>query len=527
MRKKTRISTGLPFGVLRLAMQLPEAFIELMQALFSAYEMRSDWPAFLASFEQDPARAYRFNALKIADRGAFITLHERLLKDSAAYFGKTNTAEVESVPWTNDGLYLPVDFQPGKSIPYRAVLFYIQEASAMLPAQALSAKPGEAILDLCAAPGGKSARIAADLQGHGVLWSNDINAQRAKVLLRNLEQLGVSNAIVTVAEPAALAAALPASFDRILIDAPCSGEGMFRRDPGAAVAWANYSNAHLLEIQAGLLASAVRLLKPGGHIVYSTCTFNRSENEAQIEQFLANYPDFETVDIRPLLPSDAGVSPALFAHHGLRIWPHQAKGDGHFVCLLKHRPNVNMLDSDETMVMQPATTSLSKQDEKALDAARVAFLAMSRTFLSDAYYEILSALPLRQWRLEKGRLHLLPNTTFNYKIAAVKFLKTGCFLAEMKETAKGFVVKPSHSFLITLRAEDLSYALNLSAEDERVQQYLRGETLSVTDAEASAWPAPKGELWLPILWQKQPLGWGKRQGNTVKNLFPAGWRTTY
>ena len=486
-----------------------------MHTLFSDYGMEAEWTAFLDSFADAPARAYRFNPLKIADFETFKHLHTQLLQEQ-----QISSEPPERVPWSSDGVYLPPAYQPGKTQAYRAGLFYIQEASAMLPAEALNAKPGESVLDLCAAPGGKSARLAAALQGRGLLWSNDINAQRAKVLLKNLEQLGVSNAIVTIAEPAALAAALPARFDRVLIDAPCSGEGMFRRDPQAVSAWEAYSNEALLAIQAGLLRSAQRLLKAGGTIVYSTCTFNRAENEAQIERFLADYPAFTTVDIRPRLRDSSGLSDAFFEHRALRIWPQRAKGDGHFCCLLQSTAVEN--GRTEHPHVDPA---LTQKPDKALNEAREAFLTLSAAFLTEAAWNGLRNLPLWRWRLENLRLHLLPENPVELKMTAVKFLKTGSFLAELKSTAKGWIVKPSHSFLLTLRASELAYALNLTADDRRLSAYLKGETLSVTEQERAAWPAAISELWLPVLVENQPLGWAKLHGSTAKNLYPPGWRS--
>ena len=477
--------------------------------------MLMEWPAFLASFSAPPARAYRFNGLKLADFEAFEQLHERLLQEQGLA-----AAPIKRVPWSNDGIYLPNDYQPGKTQAYRAGLFYIQEASAMLPAEALAARAGESVLDMCAAPGGKSARLAAALGGRGLLWSNDINAQRAKVLLRNLEHLGVKNAVVTVAEPAALAASLPGRFDRVLIDAPCSGEGMFRRDPQAIGAWEAYSNEGLLEIQADLLRSAQRLVKAGGSIVYSTCTFNRAENEEQIERFLAKFPSFTTVDIRPGLRDSGGLSEALFEHRALRVWPQRAGGDGHFCCLLQSTAFDAKSTEDPYYALAHSIGS-----DKTLKEAREAFLVLAADFLTEAAAADLRSLPLWRWRFENMRLHLLPENAVEMKLPAVKFLKTGSFLAELKSTVKGWIVKPSHSFLLTLRAEELAYAMDLAADDHRLSAYLKGETLSVSEQERTAWPSSKKELWLPVLVENQPLGWAKLQGTTAKNLYPPGWRS--
>lgn len=472
--------------------------------------MDGEWPAFLASFSDSPARAYRYNGLKLSDMQ-----HFRLL--SAELSALQNLETLDSpVPWSSDGLYMQDNLQAGKTNAFRAGLFYIQEASAMLPAEVLAVEPGEKILDLCAAPGGKSAKLAAALQGKGLLWSNDINAERAKVLLRNLEQLGVANAMVSVAEPSALARALPAYFDRILVDAPCSGEGMFRRDPKAIKSWASYSNEKLLDIQAGLLAAASRMLKEGGFLVYSTCTFNRAENEMQIESFLASHPEFITVDVSERYIKEAGLSPALGDLHALRVWPQRNRGDGHFTCLLQKQGRIQ----GEKLLIH-ATSAASR---KSLEEARASFLALAKTFLSPDFLGQIEALPLDRWRLENMRLHLLPDVFVPIGIPAVKLLKTGRFVAELKETRQGLALKVSHSFLLTLTRRQLAYALDLESDEKRLAQYLRGETLSLDEAERSALPETKKDLWLPVCWKKQPLGWAKLQGLVAKNLYPPGWR---
>lgn len=496
-----------------------------MEKLFADYGMQQQWPAFLESFQEPPARAYRFNALKVDLTTEALALHQALLAEQQV----STEAATEPVPWSEDAYYLPDDFYPGKTLAYRAGLFYIQEASAMLPAAALHVRPGEQVLDLCAAPGGKSARLAADLAGRGLLWSNDINAQRAKVLLRNLEQLGVSNAVVSVATPQALADGLGPVFDRILVDAPCSGEGMFRRDPQASVAWEHYRNAELTEIQADLLHQASRLLQPGGYLLYSTCTFNRVENEEQILAFLASHPDFVTVDARPNLAGTEGLSEALFDRQTLRIWPHKAKGDGHFCCLLKHTGGASVAAdatagtfSDKSIAQ---STVVSVTETAALAAARQAFLKAVEPLLSPACFSCWEALPLARWRLEQQRLHLLPQGTVKWQLPAVKFLKTGLYLAELKATKAGYAVKFSHSFAVALHAKDLAYGLFLDVHDPRTEQYLRGETLALSEEERKVLPVVKGELWLPVVWDSHVLGWSKLSGSTAKNLYPPGWRS--
>ncbi len=233
-----------------------------------------------------------------------------------------------AVPWAEGGFYLRPGARPGASVAHWAGAFYLQEASAMLPAAALKARPGECVLDLCAAPGGKSSQIALAMGGEGVLVANEVDAARARVLAANLERLGVTNAVVLNETPARLAARWPGYFDAVLVDAPCSGEGMFRRDPQSREAWTDAAPRGCRKRQGEILDAAAKLVRPGGRLLYSTCTFNGEENEGSVADFLRAHADF--------FPEEFAL-PGLGASHGgmLHIWPHRARGDGQFAALLR------------------------------------------------------------------------------------------------------------------------------------------------------------------------------------------------
>lgn len=233
-----------------------------------------------------------------------------------------------AVPWAEGGFYLRPGARPGASVAHWAGAFYLQEASAMLPAAALKARPGERVLDLCAAPGGKSSQIALAMGGEGVLVANEVDAARARVLAANLERLGVTNAVVLNETPARLAARWPGYFDAVLVDAPCSGEGMFRRDPQSREAWTDAAPRGCRKRQGEILDAAAKLVRPGGRLLYSTCTFNGEENEGSVADFLRAHADF--------FPEEFAL-PGLGASHGgmLHIWPHRARGDGQFAALLR------------------------------------------------------------------------------------------------------------------------------------------------------------------------------------------------
>ena len=282
----------------------PAAFLDECREI-----LKDEFPAFLRALALPPRRALRLNPQR---NGA---------EQAAAPFLPDGAPRV---PWEPLGRYLAADAKPGAGIAHAAGAFYLQDASAMAPVAALDPRPGERVLDLCAAPGGKSGQIAARLNGRGFLLSNEIEFSRARILLGNLERLGVTNAFVTSAPAEALARALPAFFDRVLVDAPCSGEGMFRRDPEAASQWNPDAPAGCAARQTAILNDAARMVRPGGKLVYSTCTFNRLENEGTVREFLRTHPDFEP---------DAFDLPGVGASRDgcLRLWPHRIEGEGHFL----------------------------------------------------------------------------------------------------------------------------------------------------------------------------------------------------
>ena len=282
----------------------PAAFLDECREI-----LKDEFPAFLRALALPPRRALRLNPQR---NGA---------EQAAAPFLPDGAPRV---PWEPLGRYLAADAKPGAGIAHAAGAFYLQDASAMAPVAALDPRPGERVLDLCAAPGGKSGQIAARLNGRGFLLSNEIEFSRARILLGNLERLGVTNAFVTSAPAEALARVLPAFFDRVLVDAPCSGEGMFRRDPEAASQWNPDAPAGCAARQTAILNDAARMVRPGGKLVYSTCTFNRLENEGTVREFLRAHPDFEP---------DAFELPGVGASQDgcLRLWPHRIEGEGHFL----------------------------------------------------------------------------------------------------------------------------------------------------------------------------------------------------
>lgn len=338
---------------------LPEAFLDRMQKLLKEEE----YAAFLSSYGQKRRYSLRVNTLK-ADREKVLRLLRQTFSeasdpeyDGSLYDSSLWEESLQPVPWEADGFYYPEELRPGRLPWHEAGMYYIQEASAMAPAMLCNAQPGERVLDLCAAPGGKSTKLAASLKGKGILVANEIHPERAKILSSNLERMGARNALVTSETPQKLASRFPLFFDRIVVDAPCSGEGMFRKEEEALTHWSPENVRMCAERQSGILEEAAAMLRAGGTLVYSTCTFSPEENEGVIFRFLKTHPEFSLVNI-PALPGIdvkkwgfAGGRPEWIPEEDaeteddralaeqirgtIRLWPHLLGGEGHFAAVLR------------------------------------------------------------------------------------------------------------------------------------------------------------------------------------------------
>ena len=291
-------------------MNLPIEFENKMKAFLG-----NEWDDFLYSYDNNRFQALRFNTLKVQSPEERM----RILK-------VLGISSDKRVSWANEAYYFDENVRPGKHPYHEMGLYYIQEPSAMSAAALLAPKPGMRVLDLCAAPGGKSTQLATYLGDSGLLVSNEINTQRSRILSQNIERMGIKNAIVTNEDSFVLASHFPGFFNAIQVDAPCSGEGMFRKLPEAVEQWSMENVAICAARQKEILDNAAVMLKPGGVIVYSTCTFSREENEDVIEYFLERHPDFTLEEME-------------------RFWPHKVDGEGHFVAKLVRRGSVNEFDA--------------------------------------------------------------------------------------------------------------------------------------------------------------------------------------
>lgn len=386
----------------------------------------------------------------------------------------------EAVAWCPAGRYIADGTRPGLSPLHFAGAYYIQEASAMAPAMALHVQPGDKVLDLCAAPGGKSGQLAAALAGEGLLVSNEPEPSRVKILSATMERLGVSNCIVVNSLPEKLSPVLPEFFDKILVDAPCSGEGMFRRDPATRDEWNPASPEGCASRQAFILDHAAQMLRAGGRMTYSTCTFNRAENEQTIRAFLARHPEFSPVEfeLEGVGASENGC---------LRLWPHRLKGEGHFLALLEK--------SGEA----PREKARPRSDKPDREIA--AALKLLREIVPN-----LDRLTKNGEVIRTGDyLKLVPACTPEMK--GIKIVRQGLHLCRIGKN----YVEPDHALAMALHPSDVSCVREVT--DEEALPLLCGETLPCTS---------RG--WLMFTYKNMPLGWGKASGGMAKNHIPKGLR---
>lgn len=453
---------------------LPQEFLSRMKELLG-----SEYNEFLSSYDAPRQLGLRVNTLKISPAE---------LKSSVPF-------HLHEIPWTSNGFYYGEDCRPAQHPFYNCGLYYLQEPSAMTPATLLPVEPGDSVLDLCAAPGGKATELGARLRGEGLLVANDISNSRAKALLRNLELFGISNAFVTNEYPEKLSRFFPEYFNKILIDAPCSGEGMFRKEPAVAKAWTPDKPDTCAKMQREIVSQAIEMLTPGGLMLYSTCTFAPIENEGTISYILDNFPEMELQEISGHATFDSGVpdwgngSPELTKC--LRIWPHHSEGEGHFIALLKKK-------GTPYQPARKAEGKISKTDKPLLE---------------EFFSSFFSPLPWEQVEVRGGKAYLLP--PMDVKLSGVHFLRNGLFLGELKKNR----FEPSQQLALASKKQDFISCLNMEPDDDRISRYLKGETLMVSDDECAN---KKG--WQLVCVGGYPLGWGKLVNGILKNKYPSGWR---
>jgi len=439
-----------------------------------------EFTAFCKSYENPTVRGLRLNKLK-----------------PSPYYN-----DLPRVPWCAEGRIYPEAERPAKSIFYHAGLFYIQEPSAMCPVEVLKPQPGHRVLDLCAAPGGKSAQIAGHMQGEGLLMSNDASPSRSRALVKNLERMGVTNAVVTTELPKKLADRFPEFFDRILVDAPCSGEGMFRRDPDVVKAYTANKPEACVEMQTDILRHAIKMLKPGGRLVYSTCTFNIMENEYLLAGICARNQELVIV---PIDHTALGISQGLAdLPQAGRIFPHLASGEGHFVALLEKACEANASGRPRTVAPTSNDTSVGANCVRPHNAK----IPKEFTEFCKAY--IIGNFPTGQIVSHGANLYLQPEPL---DLRGLRVARSGWHLGEC---AKGRFV-PSHALAMGLRKSDFLHTVELS--EENANRYLRGQSL---DASEMFEAQPQSKPWVVVCYESYPLGWTRLVQGRLKNNLPVG-----
>lgn len=449
--------------------ELPVSFLNMMRELLGdAYQ------DYLDSFEDDRLSGLRANTRKLTAK----ELEEKL------------PYPLRPVPWVENGFYYEEETRLSKDPYYYAGLYYLQEPSAMTPASMLPVTPGDMVLDLCAAPGGKSTELGAKLAGTGMLFANDISNSRAKALLKNLELFGIANICVTSESPQKLAESLPEFFDKILVDAPCSGEGMFRKDGDMVKSWLERGPAYYRAIQMEIAGQAVKMLKPDGYLLYSTCTFSREEDEGVAESLLKQYPEMELIP----LPLFEGAAGGIGLSGCMRLYPHRIQGEGHFLALL-HKKSGG--ERGSFAAIQAAPTRISPERESGL----AEFLKFIKREFSP-----------ERFMIKNNCVYYLPEGFPSN--ANLRYLRTGLLIGELKNGR----LEPSQALAMALKEGEFFQSVSFSREDERVIRYLKGETVALLDKEDPV----KG--WCLVCVDGFPLGFAKGTGMTLKNKYYPGWR---
>jgi 16S rRNA C967 or C1407 C5-methylase (RsmB/RsmF family)/NOL1/NOP2/fmu family ribosome biogenesis protein len=459
--------------------ELPPLFLERMARMLS-----TQFPLFLDSYTQNPWQALRFASEK-----------------TAPLQGKLPEALIP-VPWESGAYYYPATMQPGKHPYHAAGVYYIQEPSAMYPVTQLDVHEGERILDLCSAPGGKAVQIATRMNGRGLLVCNEIHPLRAKILDENIERMGIGCAIVMNETPERLANRFPSFFDKILVDAPCSGEGMFRKMPQAALQWSPDLVTLCADRQDEILCHAAKMLAPGGRLVYSTCTFAPQENEGTIHRFLQTHTEF-TLQKPNLF---AGMQTGLDAWDGeswevckntVRLLPHRLNGEGHFVA-----------------VMQKEGV-LEDRWESKKTKTRAILSREQREFFNSFCKKTVTQEITGDFLLFGDHLYLTPSPQISLK--GLKVLRPGLHIGTFQKNR----FEPSHALALASTHTTVRQVYRIASEDMRIHEYLSGEALSLQQGE------PDIEGWCLLTVDDFSIGWVKGSRRILKNHYPKGLRIPF
>jgi NOL1/NOP2/sun family putative RNA methylase len=454
---------------------LPEKYLNTMKDMLG-----EEFQAYLDSFNDHRLYGLRVNTLKISPED----------------FLKISPFHLKPIPWIENGFYFSEEDKPAKHPYYFAGLYYIQEPSAMTPANVLPIEEGDVVFDMCAAPGGKSTELGAKLHMTGMLITNDISNSRAKALLKNVEVFGIPNMCLLSEDPMKIAGRFHTFFDKVLIDAPCSGEGMFRKDNKLIKSWEKNGPEFYAAIQKNIILAGADMLKPGGKMLYSTCTFSKLEDEESIAHLLRNRPEMHLIDIKPFNGftqgfTDCGEYAAMHMEKTVRIFPHKMQGEGHFVALLEKDQEASM------------------QYHMPRKASNVKIPKELAEFLEHTTYPIDS----KDIFIRDERVYVVSPKMSDE--SGLRIMRNGLLLGELKKNR----FEPSQALAMVLKRTQYDNIMNLSITDERVIRYLKGETIDTSDFSGQV-----KEGWSLLCVDGYPLGWGKYNGSSLKNKYLSGWR---
>ena len=443
---------------------------------------------FEESYSEDAVQALRINPLKKHGDGAADI---------------SSLMNLEQIPYEESGFYFDQEKTPGRRPFHDAGVYYIQDPGAMIPGSILTqneffkrlngSDKGLKVIDLCASPGGKSTQIAQAMAGKGILFSNEINRSRAEVLSGNIERMGITNAVVLNETTDKLAERFEGYFDAVVVDAPCSGEGMFRKDPGAIAEWSPESVAICAERQEGILENAYRMLRPGGVLLYSTCTFEKEENEDRVEMLINAHPDMSLSDISYIKEKVSGCMDGYGScEKAIRLMPMYFKGEGQFAALMSKAG-----DSESALPFGGLESASSIKEKKALETYLYTYMSgeVSKSVLASK----------DRFRLFGDNLYIMPEETPS--LSGLKVLRCGLHIGTFKKDR----FEPAHAMALTLGKEDVKFYVD--ADEDTAESYVHGMTLE-----------GEGNGWCLIGVCGYSLGWGKASGGRVKNHYPKGLR---
>ena len=469
---------------------IPEAFLSRMEGLLVA-----EYSDFYKSLFQPALVGLRINTLKL----------------SPADYCSQSPFQLSRVPWCPSGYMVKAIGEdsdlitPGKHPHHAAGLYYLQEPSAMAAAEILAAHPGEKVLDLCAAPGGKATHLAALMNNKGLLVANEIHPKRVWDLAENLERCGATNTVVLNETPEHLAAHFPEYFDRVLVDAPCSGEGMFRKTEIARQEWKPQLVLSCAVRQSSILELAARMVRPGGHLAYTTCTFSAEENEGVVAKFLVRHPEFELVcipsipGIQPARPDWIDLSPDHKVNRAKRIWPHHTNGEGHFIALF-----AKQVSSSHHWNGRQTQERLSSYKRK-----RGGPLVIISDCIQKFVMENLNlSLNHTRLRIDGSYVYYLPE--INPELSGLRVVHPGWWLGSIRKDR----FTPSHALAMGINSTQVKHTLPLRCDNPLLQLFLAGCSI----------PDRGTDTWVLITLDGYPIGWGKRRQGQIRNFYPRGLR---